>query len=64
MMQLLIERLAKESFYEIIIVLFMVHRNEHFMSSLGSSLITRMLMNELNAGNKDEIIKYLIAHFE
>lgn len=63
-MQMIIKQLAKESFYEIILVLLMVHREESFMKDLYQFMLVRMTANELKNGKIDEIIKYLIDYFE
>lgn len=62
--QTMIEQLAKEELYEIIFVLLMVHRNEDCVKSTGQLLFVEMLVDEWNSGNKNEIIKNLIDHFE
>lgn len=63
-MQTLIEQLAKEQFYEIIFVLLMVHRDEEFVKSTEQAMFVEMLIAQWNAGNKDELIKSMIDHFE
>jgi len=63
-MQTLIEQLAKEQFYEIIFVLLMVHREEGFVKSTGEAVFVEMLIDEWNAGKKEEFVKHLINHFE
>ena len=51
MMKMLIERLAKEQFYEIIFVLITVHRNAGFMNSVFKHLLLEMIL----AGWKGEV---------
>lgn len=63
-MQTMISQLAKEELYEIIFVLLMVHRNEEFVKNTGQAMFVEMLVAGWQAGNKDEIIKNLINHFE
>jgi len=63
-MQTLIEHLAKEELYEIIFVLLMVHRNEEFVKTTGQAMFTEMMIAQWNAGNRNEVIKDLINHFE
>lgn len=51
MMKTLIQRLAKEQFYEIIFVLLMVHRNAEFMDSIFKTMLLEMIL----AGWKGEV---------
>lgn len=51
MMQMLIKRLAKEEFYEIIFVLLMVHRNATFMDTVFKTMLLEMVL----AGWKGEV---------
>lgn len=51
MMKILIERLAKEQFHEIIFVLLMVHRNAGFMDSVFQEMLLEMTL----AGWKGEV---------
>jgi hypothetical protein len=44
MMKMLIERLAKEQFYEIIFVLLMVHRNAGFMDDTFKYMLLEMII--------------------
>lgn len=44
MMKMLIIRLSKERFYEIIIVLLTVHRNADFMDSLFKTMLLEMII--------------------
>ena len=66
MMRMLIEKLEKESFYEIIFVLLSVHKNEPFVNCLNESLFNDLLINEFKKGNssKDFIIKSIIEYLE
>lgn len=63
-MQTIIKKLAEESFYEMIFVLLMVHRNEKFMYHLYQHLLAKVTINKWQTGQKDEIIKDLIDYFE
>lgn len=63
MMKLLLEELAKESLYEMIFVLLMVHRNEKFMSSFFGYELLNMLITHWDS-DKDKIINSFITHFE
>lgn len=51
MMKMLIDRLAKEQFYELIFVLLMVHRNAEFMDSVLKTMLLEMIL----AGWKGEV---------
>ena len=51
MMKMLIERLAKEQFYELIFVLLMVHRDAKFMESIFKTMLLEMML----AGWKGEV---------
>jgi hypothetical protein len=51
MMKMLIERLAKEQFYEIIFVLITVHRDAEFMDSIFKTMLLEMIL----AGWKGEV---------
>lgn len=44
MMKMLIERLAKEQFYEIIFVLLSVHRDADFMDSVFKTMLLEMIL--------------------
>ena len=44
MMKMLIQRLAKEQFYEIIFVLLTVHRNAGFMDSIFKTTLLEMVI--------------------
>lgn len=64
MMKMLIERLAKEQFYEIMFVLLMVHRDEEFAKSAEQSMYVQMTVDEWSAGRRELFIKNLIDRFE
>ena len=64
MMQMLIKKLASESLYEMIFVLLEVHKNEEFMRGVNEFLLKDLLISEWKRGNKDEMIRRLIAYFE
>lgn len=51
MMKMLIDRLAKQQFYEIIFVLLMVHRDADFMDSVFKIMLLEMIL----AGWKGEV---------
>ncbi len=59
MMKMLIERLSKEQFYEIIFVLLTVHRDADFMNSVFKTLLLEMILSgwkgEVNG--KDQLIR-------
>lgn len=59
MMKMLIQRLAKEGFYEMIFVLVMVHREEPFMKSGFDYLLWDMLLMEWqrDGQGKETVIK-------
>ena len=61
MMKMLIERLAKEQFYEIIFVLLMVHRNEAFMDTVFKTMLLDMVLAgwKGEAKGKQQIISEL-----
>ncbi len=54
MMKMLVERLAKERFYEIIFVLLTVHRNEPFMDSILKSMLLDMMLTGWKGEVKDK----------
>lgn len=54
MMKMLIDRLAKEQFYEIIFVLLMVHRNEAFMDPVFKTLLLEMILAGWKGEAKDK----------
>ena len=51
---MLVERLAKERFYEIIFVLLTVHRNEPFMDSILKSMLLDMMLTGWKGEVKDK----------
>jgi len=59
MMKMLIQRLAKEQFYEIIFVLLTVHRNADFMDSVFKMLLLEMILSgwKSEAKGKDQFIQ-------
>lgn len=61
MMKKLVERLAKEQFYEIIFVLLMVHRNEGFMDNIFKTLLLEMILSgwKGEVKGKEQIISEL-----
>lgn len=63
-MQTIIRKLAKESFFEIILVLIMVHRNEEFVKDLCQYMLMYLTTKEMESGQTDEIIREIIAYFE
>ncbi|MCL2698948.1 MAG: hypothetical protein FWE68_01410 [Defluviitaleaceae bacterium] len=64
MMRMLINRLAKEAFYETIFVLLEVHKDEPFMKCANDMLLKELIISEWKRGNKDGMIKKLTAHLE
>ena len=62
--QTIIKQLAKNSFYEIIFVLLMIHRDADFMKDLWQSITVQMLIGEWNLEHKNNFINYLIDYFE
>ena len=54
MMKSLIERLAKEQFYEIIFVLIMVHRNEKFMDNVFKITLLEFILSGWKGQVKDK----------
>lgn len=64
-MQTAIKKLEKESLFELIFVLLMVHRDEKIMKNLYRSMFIRMSIKELRQGHSmEEIIKYFIDYFQ
>lgn len=61
MMKMLIERLSKEQFYEIIFVLITVHRNAGFMDSIFKKLLLETIISDWKGevAGKDQIIGYI-----
>lgn len=62
-MKLLIEKLADNSFYEIIFVLIMVHRNEPFVDDFVKAMFTEAVIQQWDE-SKDEIIQKFIEYLE
>ena len=62
MMKGLIEKLAKEEFYEIILALVYIHKNAHFMKDALEEVFKELLIDKLKSGNKDEIIKKFLDY--
>jgi len=63
-MQQIIDELVKESFYEAILVLLMVHRDEKFMDCLKQTILMQLLIAEWRAGRKAYILKEVMDYFE
>lgn len=63
MMRMLIERLYKKGFYEIIFVLLMVHRKNAVMSHVVEYLLLDGMVEHWNE-DKDNIIKKMLEKFE
>ena len=59
-MKSLLEELAKEEFYEIMVVLLYVHKDADFMRSTFEGLLKDMLIAEWRSGRKDELIKKIL----
>ena len=57
MMKLLIQQLAKESFFEIIFVLLIVHRNEAFVKTTFSLLLLDSISDDWKNGNEEKFIQ-------
>ena len=53
-MKMLIERLAKQQFYEIIFVLLMVHRDADFMDSVFKTILLEMILATWKGKVKDK----------
>lgn len=62
-MKQLIEELERESFYEIIFVLLMVHRNEEYVEGLAESMLMQLLISKWEAGDKEDIIEALMNYW-
>ena len=63
-MQLLVKRLAKERFYEMIFVLMEVHKNEEFMKSVNKVMMKDLIMSEWKSGHGDGLVRMLVEHLE
>lgn len=59
MMKSLVERLAKEQFYEIIFVLLTVHRNQKFMDGVFKYMLLEMILAgwKGEAGGREKFIR-------
>ncbi len=59
MMKMLIERLSKEQFYEIIFVLLTVHRDADFMDSVFKTLLLEMILSgwKGEVKEKDQLLR-------
>lgn len=64
MMKKLIVMLAEESYYEMIFVLLMVHRNESFIKSTQQFLLLELLITGWKEGKKDKIVNFIIKDLE
>ncbi len=64
MMTRLITMLAEKSYYEIIFVLLMVHREEPFVQSLYKSMLLDYVISEWEAGRKDKLLKSVLKELE
>lgn len=64
MMQKLIKRLSKDSLYELIFVMLMVHRNAAFISSMHDYLRLELMTWEWEAGRTDRLLQALSSHLE
>lgn len=64
-MRMLIQRLVDEQLYEIIFLLLMVYRDEHYVKNLKDSLLLKMIIKNLNGEeNKEQIIKDILRILE
>ncbi len=63
MMKMLIERLQREKFYEIIFVLLMVHRNESFMKNIDEQILIKIVTDNWNGKvkNGEQIIDEILT---
>lgn len=62
---MLIQRLVDEQLYEIIFLLLMVYRDEHYVKNLKDSLLLKMIIKNLNGEeNKEQIIKDILRILE
>ena len=68
MMSTLVQSLVEEEFYEIIFVLFMVHRNSKVMvvNEIFSDFIFKTLLTEWKGEvrDKDQLLKYISETFD
>jgi len=63
MMKMLIKRLAKKKFYEIILVLLTVHRDAEFMDAIFKTMLLEMILSGWKGEVKEKelIIKDIIG---
>ena len=63
MMKMLVKRLSKERFYEIVFVLLMVHRDADFMDIVFKKMLLEMILASWKGKvkDKDQIIKDIIG---
>lgn len=64
MMIMLIKRLAKEGFYEIIFVLLMVHREDELLQSANKEMLLELMIDEWKMNRQDELVQKLIYYIE
>lgn len=64
MMTRLITMLAEKSYYEIIFVLLMVHREVPFVQSLYKSMLLDYVISEWESGRKEKLIKSVLKELE
>ncbi|WNX85336.1 hypothetical protein RWV98_03415 [Agathobaculum sp. NTUH-O15-33] len=64
MMIMLIKRLAKEGFYEIIFVLLMVHREDELLQSANKEMLLELMIDEWKMDRQDELVQKLIYYIE
>lgn len=62
-MKMLVERLADESFYEIIFVMLEVHRNTPYVKDLAKTLLLDMMIEKWQ-NDKEELIQKIVAGLE
>lgn len=63
-MIMLIRRLAKEQFYEIIFVLLMVHRKNEILQNVNKEMLLELMINEWNMSKQNELVQKLIYYIE
>lgn len=63
-MIMLIKRLAKEGFYEIIFVLLMVHREDELLQSANKEMLLELMIDEWKMDRQDELVQKLIYYIE
>lgn len=64
MMSKLIRHLEQEKLYEMIVVLIMVHRNEHFMKGLSENMLLELITDNWNGKikSRQQIIKGVLEY--